>query len=119
MGRPATDRIRDTYFSMWKMTDVGLRDPQSLKATIDTASAMIRDAGGECRLYVTVGGSCDLIGVARGGEKEMDDSRIVQVQHAIKAFGTLTTDFVKAREFSLADWGQHLAEVSRLRGLKS
>jgi hypothetical protein len=49
----------------------------------------------------------------------MDDSRIVQVQHAIKAFGTLTTDFVKAREFSLADWGQHLAEVSRLRGLKS
>lgn len=113
---PAAERIRDTYFSLWKMTDAGVRDPQLLKTTIETASAMIRDAGGECRLYVTVGGSCDLIGVARGDK--IDDTRIVQIQHAIKSFGTLSTDFVKAREFAVADWGQYVTEVNRLRALK-
>ena len=117
MGAPETDRIRDTYFSLWKMTDAGVRDPQLLKTTIDTASAMIRDAKGECRLYVTVGSGVDLIGVARG--EAIDDTRIVQIQHAIKAFGTLSTEFIKAREFSLNDWGGYLTEVRRLQGLKS
>src|SRR5688572_22056484 len=116
MGAPEADKIRDTYFSLWTITDAGLRDAQLLKTTIDTASAMIRDAGGECRLYVTIGGRYDLIGVARG--ERLDDTRIVQIQHAIKAFGTLSTEFVKGREFSRNEWTQYVTEVARLKNLK-
>lgn len=117
MGRTQPDKIRDTYFSLWTMTEAGIREPQLLKTTIDQASAMIRDLGGECRLYVAVGGSYDLIGVASG--ERIDDTRIVQVQHAIKAYGTLQTEFVKAREFSLGEFGAYVTEVNRLRSLKA
>ena len=42
----------------------------------------------------------DYIGLAWG----TDDERIVRIQHAIRAAGTFETTFVKAREFSLAEF---------------
>jgi uncharacterized protein with GYD domain len=116
MGSPVTDRVRDSYFSLWTLTEIGRRDPEAVQQTIAAASAMIRDLGGECRLYVCVGGWYDLIGVARGDA--LDDTKIVQVQHAIQAFGTLHVAFVKAREFSLSDFQAYTGEVRRLQQLK-
>ena len=63
---PSPDNLRDTYFSMWTLTEKGIADAAALEATIRTASAMIQDAGGTCKLYVTVGSPYDLIGVANG-----------------------------------------------------
>jgi len=119
MGMPETGKIRDVYFSLWTLTDEGLRNSDTLDATIRTASAMIQDAGAECHFYVTVGGSCDFIGVAHGKGKELDETTIVAIQHAIKAFGTLRTEFIKAREFSLNDFTEFLKNAKRLRNLKA
>jgi uncharacterized protein with GYD domain len=112
-----TSPVRDTYFSLWTLTEEGIGDAAALEATIKTASAMIRDVGATCKLYVTVGSPYDLIGVAQGAN--LDDTKIVAIQQAIRVFGTLRTEFIKAREFSLEDYAEYLAEVKRLRGLKS
>lgn len=111
---PPTDR--DNYFSFWTLTEKGATDPDAVKQTIDTASAMIRAAGAECHLYVTIGGNCDFIGVA-GGEK-LDDSKIVEIQLAIRAFGTFHTVFVKGKEYSLKQFGEFISNVNRFRTLK-
>jgi uncharacterized protein with GYD domain len=110
------DEIRDTYFSLWTLTEKGVSDAAALQATIRTASAMIRDAKGTCSLYVTVGSPYDLIGVAKG--EKLEDEKITAIQQAIKAFGTLRTDFIKAREFSLDEYASYLADVTRLRALR-
>ena len=116
MGRSILPKgtVRDTYFSLWTLTDKGINDSTALKATIETASEMIRDSKGECHFYVTIGGPCDFIGVAQG----VDDTKIMAIQHAIKSFGTLRTEFIKASEFSLNDFGKYLDEIGRLHGLR-
>jgi uncharacterized protein with GYD domain len=92
---------RDVYFSLWRMTEFGAQHPQSVRSTIEKASAMIRSTNGaECHLFIPVGGPWDYIGLAWG----TDDERIVQIQHAIRAAGTFETTFVKAREFSLPEF---------------
>lgn len=92
---------RDIYFSLWRMTELGAQNPQSVRTTIEKASAMIRStSGAECHLFIPVGGTWDYIGLAWG----IDDERIVRIQHAIRAAGTFETTFVKAREFSLSDF---------------
>ena len=116
MGRstPAPYGLRDTYFSLWSLTDKGAGDPAAVRATIDTASAMIRDAKGECHLFVAIGGPWDFIGVATG----VSDEKIVAIQQAIRAFGTLRTDFVKTKEFSLPDFQKLIDDVKRFQTLK-
>ena len=116
MGRVKTPSygIRDAYFSLWSLTEKGASDPAAVRRTIETASAMIRDAKGECNLYVTIGGPWDLIGVATG----VSDETIVAIQKAIQAFGTLRTDFVKTKEHSLPDFAKQIGEVKRFQALK-
>ena len=104
----------DTYFSLWKLTDEGVRSPAGVRDTVGRASAMIRELGGECHLYVSIGGPYDMIGVARG----VDDTKIVQVQHAIRSLGALETTFIKTREFSSKDYRAYIRDVNRLRRLK-
>ena len=123
MGRRRAEEgiepICDTYFSLWTLTEDGIRDPDALQKTIETASAMIRDAGATCKLYVSVGSAYELIGVARNAQGgKLNDMHIVAIQQAIRAFGTLRTDFVKATEFLLEDFAEHVKEVKRLRDLK-
>ena len=92
---------RDVYFSLWRITEFGARNPLLVRETIKKASAMIRaTSGAECHLFITVGGHWDYIGLAWG----TDDERIVQIQHAIRAAGTFDATFVKAREFSLSEF---------------
>jgi len=116
MGRstPAPYGLRDTYFSLWSLTDKGASEPAAVRATIETASAMIRDAKGECHLYVSIGGPWDFIGVATG----VTDEKIVAIQKAIQAFGTLRADFVKTKEFSLPDFSKLIDDVKHFRNLK-
>ena len=90
----------DTYFSLWTLTDTGVRNVELLRQTIEKASAMIRECGGTCRLHVSIGGQYDMIGVAKG----VDDATIVKIQHAIKSFGTLNTTFIKTKEYSSKDF---------------
>jgi uncharacterized protein with GYD domain len=105
----------DTYFSLWTATEAGIRDVSKLKQTIEKASAMIRESKGTCHLYVSIGGEYDMIGVASG----VDDRRIVEIQHAIKSFGTLHTTFLKTKEFSRKDFQSYIRRVDQLRNIKS
>ena len=105
---------RDMYFSMWRMTEFGARHPQLVHDTIEKASAMIRATrGAECHLFVTVGGHWDYIGLAWG----VDDERIVQIQHAIRAAGTFDATFVKGREFFLSEFAAFSKELVALTQL--
>jgi len=104
---------RDKYFSLWKLTAAGATSPDLVKKTIANASKMIRDVGAECHLYVTIGGMCDYIGVA-GGEK-LDDAKIIEIQLAIRAFGTFDTVFIKAKEYSLGQFDEFIANVNKFR----
>jgi uncharacterized protein with GYD domain len=107
---------RDTYFSLWTLTDKGIADADALNTTIETASAMIRSIkGAECHFYVAVGGRYDYIGVATG----VDDRTIVAIQRAIEAFGTLRADFIKTIELSLKDFDYYLTKVGGFRALKA
>jgi hypothetical protein len=105
---------RDVYFSLWRMTDLGAQHPESVRQTIEKASAMIRATqGAECHLFIPVGGPWDYLGLAWG----TSDERIVQIQHAIRAEGTFETTFVKGREFSLADFAAFSEGVVGLTSL--
>lgn len=105
----------DTYFSLWTATDAGIRDLGKLRQTIEKASAMIRESKGTCHLYVSIGGEYDMIGVAKG----VDDRRIVEIQHAIRSFGTVDTTFLKTKEFSRKDFQTYISRVNQLRNIRS
>lgn len=75
---------------------------------------MIRESKGECHLYVAIGGVYDMIGVAQN----VDDERIVAIQHAIQAFGTITTKFIKTKEFSLVGYEDHVKSVQQLHAIR-
>jgi uncharacterized protein with GYD domain len=114
MAAPAHHPPRDIYFSLWTITAEGLRNPRRLQETIEAASAMIRESKGECHLHVAIGGAYDMIGVAQN----VSDERIIEIQHAIQAFGTVTTIFIKTKEFSLQRYGEHIQEVIKLHSIK-
>jgi uncharacterized protein with GYD domain len=105
----------DTYFSLWTATEAGIRDLSKLRQSIEKASAMIRESKGTCHLYVSIGGEYDMIGVANG----VEDRRIVEIQHAIKSFGTLHTTFLKTKEFSRKDFQSYISSVNQLRNIKT
>ncbi len=106
---------RDTYFSLWRLTQFGCQHPEEVRRTIQTASAMIRSqSGAECHLFIPIGGEWDYIGIAWG----IDDERIVAIQQAIRAIGTFEATFVKAREFTLADFGRFAELVEVFKSVK-
>src|SRR5205807_9638407 len=85
------------YVFMWNVTDAGSKDVTKLKSSIRTASAMVRDLGGTCRLHVTTGGDYDLVGIARG----LTDAQAGQLRLAVDALGTIhTTTFFKIADFT-------------------
>ena len=49
---------RDTYFSLFRLTEFGAQHPEDVKRTLETASRMIRETGGgaECHLFIPIGG---------------------------------------------------------------
>lgn len=107
---------RTKYFSLWTLTEHGATHPDEVKKTIDAASAMIKDVGAECHLYVTTGGACDFIGVAKGDS--LDDAKIVEIQFAIRSFGTMTTVFIKGDEYSLREFGTFVERIDKFRKSK-
>ena len=101
----------DHYFFLWNVTDEGLRNVEALKDTIRKASAMVRNLGGTCRLYVTIGGRYEMVGVAQG----IDDTKAAELLLAVNALRTMrTTTFLKARNFSL---DQHDSFINEAMGL--
>lgn len=115
MGFASYLRQRDTYFSLFRLTDFGARHPEEVKKALDTASRMVRETGGEaeCHLFIPIGGPWDFIGLTWG----TDDQRIVEIQQAVRSFGTFEETFVKAREFTLADYNAFVGQVEKLRKL--
>jgi uncharacterized protein with GYD domain len=106
------NQTRDTYFSLWQLTEFGAGHPDEVRRTIQAASAMIRSqSGAECHLFIPVGGLWDFIGVAWG----IDDERIVAIQQAIRSTGTFDATFVKAREFTLAEFVKFSEMVEAFR----
>src|SRR4051812_9461820 len=94
------------YFFMWNLTDAGVKDVDSVRKAIRTASAMCRDLGGTCRLHVTTGGQYDMVGIARG----ITDAQASQLKWAVDALGLFkTTTFFKAHDFSLDEFDTHVA----------
>jgi uncharacterized protein with GYD domain len=103
---------RDTYFSLFRLTEFGAQHPAEVKRTLDTASAMVRATpGAECHLFIPIGGPWDFIGLTWG----TDDQRIVEIQQAVRSFGTFEETFVKTREFTLADYAAFAGHVEALR----
>src|SRR5262249_53485093 len=114
-AKSIASKQRDTYFSLFGLTEYGAQHPEEVKRALETASRMIRETGGEaeCHLFVPIGGPWDYIGITWG----VDDERIVEIQQAVRAFGTFEETFVKAREFLMADFAKFIANVQKLKNL--
>jgi hypothetical protein len=108
----STSAVRDTYFSLWTLTEKGITDPAAVQATIEAASAMIASAKAECHFYLAIGGAYDYIGVAKGAQ--LNDTKIVAIQHAIEAYGTLSGEFIATTEKSLKDFAAYIADVKKM-----
>src|SRR5262245_32047781 len=90
-----------TYFSLWPITDEGRRDPGKVQEALLLASKGLKEIGGRCRLYVTLGGPADLVGVAKPAkEEQLNEAAMLALQTAIQASGVLKTVFFKALEFT-------------------
>ena len=110
MGARAEEQA-DHYFFVWNVTDEGLRNIEALKDTIRRASAMVDVLRGRCRLYVTIGGPYDMIGVAEG----INDAQAAELLLAVNALRTIrTTAFFKARNFSLDQYDSFVNETAGL-----
>ena len=95
------DGPSDTFYSLWTITEEGLRNPGLVHDLLMLASEKLRKIGGRCRLYVTMGGPADLIGVAKAEKgAQLDEQKMLALQNAIQASGLLTTVFFKAHEFT-------------------
>jgi hypothetical protein len=105
-GRP------ETYFSMWTITEEGRRDPAKVQAALVLASKGLKKLGGRCRLYVAMGGSADLIGVAKGPmDGQLDEQAMLALQRAIQASGILTAVFFKAFEFTADGYAKYTEDI--------
>ncbi len=115
MGFTTYLKQRDTYFSLFRLTEFGAQHPEEVQRTLETASRMIREIGGEaeCHLFIPIGGPWDFIGLTWG----TDDERIVQIQQAVRSFGTFEETFVKAREFTMAEYSEFVARVQEFKKL--
>lgn len=112
---PLLDNPAETYFSMWTLTDEGRRYPGKVQTTLELASNRLRDLGGRCRLYVTVGGPADLVGVAKGQpDQPLDERDILALQRAIEVSGVLRCVFFKAIEFTAIDYATYTDRVNSL-----
>lgn len=110
MGFTKEDTV-DQYFFLWNLTDEALRNVEALKLAIRTASGMVRQLGGTCRLYVTIGGQYDLVGVAQG----IDDTKAAELLLAVNGLRMVkTTVFMKAKNFSLSQYDQFVDEAAGL-----
>lgn len=99
------------YFFMWNVTEAAVTDIVKVKNAIRTASAMVRDLGGSCRLYVTTGGHHDMVGIARG----LDDAQAGQLRFAVDALGAFrTTAFFKVQDFTVDEFDQHIDAAAKL-----
>jgi uncharacterized protein with GYD domain len=109
--RPKDQPAADTYFFFWNVTEEGVRNPEAVRQALRRASAMQRSLAGSCRLYVSVGGRYDFIGVAEG----IDDTQATKLLQAVNALGSIrTTTFVKARDYYLAEYDAFVQDVTRL-----
>jgi hypothetical protein len=104
--------IPDTYFSLWTITEEGERDPTKVQQALEMASAELRELGGKCQLFVTMGGPADLIGVAKG---PVNEAGMLALQRAVQATGVLTAVFFKAIEFTAGDFAKYTSKVESLR----
>jgi uncharacterized protein with GYD domain len=95
---------------MWTLTESGTSDITTVKAAIRTASGMVRELGGTCRLYVTTGGPYALVGIARG----LDDARAGQLRLAVDALGAMQTTFFKTHDFTLDEFDAYIDAAARL-----
>jgi len=105
------DGAPETYFSLWTITEEGRRDPAKVQATLVLASSRLRELGGRCRLYASIGGPADLVGVAKG---PVDERAMLALQQAIQVSGVLKTVFFKALEFTADDYAAYTAQMANL-----
>jgi uncharacterized protein with GYD domain len=105
------DGPAETYFSMWTITEEGRREPAKVQAALELASARLKELGGRCRLYVTMGGPADLVGVAKG---PVDEQSMLALQQAIQTSGILKTVFFKAFEFTADGYANYTGEIAKL-----
>jgi uncharacterized protein with GYD domain len=103
------------YFFLWTLTEEGRRRPTEVLRAIKQASAMVAASpGGECHLYVSVGGPYDMIGVLSG----VDERRAIEIKQAIDALGMMETAFANTREFYLNAYQAHISRVAELVAVK-
>jgi uncharacterized protein with GYD domain len=107
------DPPAETYFSLWTITEAGRREPAQVQAALAMASRGLKGLGGRCRLYVTMGGPFDLVGVAKG---PVDEQAMLALQRAIQASGVLTTVFFKSFEQTAADYAKYTEHIATLKG---
>src|SRR5499427_10496853 len=55
-AKSIASKQRDTYFSLFRLTEYGAQHPEEVKRALETASRMIRETGGEaeCHLFVPI-----------------------------------------------------------------
>ncbi|MFQ5830776.1 MAG: GYD domain-containing protein [Candidatus Methylomirabilia bacterium] len=113
--RPKDERPSDTYFVMWNLTEEGARNPEAVRDALKRASAMLGSVGGTCRLYVTLGGRYDFVGLVEG----IDDTQATKLLHAVNALGAFrTTTFLKARDYYLVEYDVFANDVTRFLTVK-
>jgi uncharacterized protein with GYD domain len=105
---------RDTYFGLWTVTPEGLRDLEWFRQTLETASSKIAEAGGECHLFVSSGGSYDMIAMVKG----VDEERFIAMLHALKSSGTVTINVVKTKEYSLGQIRKHFDSIKDFQAVR-
>jgi uncharacterized protein with GYD domain len=99
------------YVFMWNVTDAAATNLNNLKAAMRTASGMVRDLGGTCRLYVTTGGEYDFVGIARG----ITDAQASQLRLAVDGLGQVkTTTFFKLQDYTLDEFDGHVDASTKL-----
>ncbi|HKW91639.1 MAG TPA: hypothetical protein VJX92_07050 [Methylomirabilota bacterium] len=108
------DGSPETYFSLWTITDEGRRDPGKVQEALLLASKGLKEIGGRCRLYVTMGGPADLVGVAKPRGDQLDEASMLALQTAIQASGVLKAVFFKALEFTADGYAAHTEQINNL-----
>jgi len=108
------DGSPETYFSLWTITDEGRRNPAQVLDALLMASEGLKEIGGRCRLYVTMGGPADLVGVAKPRNGQLDEAAMLALQTAIQATGVLKTVFFKALEFTAEDYKAYTKKIGSL-----
>ena len=102
-----TEKPTTTYFLLFKYTETGLSVVGDQARRARRAFELVRESGGTCSFYLTIGGCYDMVSVVTG----LDEVGIARLVLAMDSLGAVRTTVLTGLRFRADQWAHFLGTL--------